>query len=328
MPSIESPVRSGAVIGVFFAIMAGFCWGTFGIARALGPEGVTSISASGARLTIAAFGLIIWAFYAGGFQQAKLVAPVSRWPWPSMVLSGVGLGGFTYLYLESMFRAGVSIGAPVSCASIPICSILLELIIYKKRPSSTQVIGLLIAVVGMTMATYAPDEQIEAGQRIYGVIFAVASGLVFAAYSLSIQANTVKYPRVMVQACVFSAGAIMMVIWAATTTDMSWVTTPRGIMSAAWLGLISGVLGYWLYIRSMAYIPVSIATTLSMVEPLTAAILGIALLNETISGLKVGGLAILFIGIILVGKASTARKDACVTCADSPQDSRSSSSRP
>lgn len=312
MPVQETSGRSSVAIGIFFAVMAGFCWGTFGIARALGPANATSISATGVRLTIAAVGLIIWAWSSGAFRQA---GPAKNWPFPSMILSGIGLGGFTYLYLESMYRAGVSIGAPVSCASIPIFSMILEMVIYKKKPSGAQFFGMVVAIVGMTLATYAPDEQIEAGRRFSGVMFALASGLVFAAYSLSIQANTARFPRLMVQSCVFSAGAVLMLTWAILATDMSWVPTPKGLASAAWLGLISGVLGYWLYIRSMAHIPISIATTLSMVEPLTGTILGIIILKESTDPLKMIGLFILFIGIFLVGRASTKRKDAAVAIA-------------
>lgn len=312
MPVQETSGRSSVAIGIFFAVMAGFCWGTFGIARALGPSNATSISASGFRLLIAAIGLIIWAYSSGAFKQA---GPAKNWPFPSMILSGIGLGGFTYLYLESMYRAGVSIGAPVSCASIPIFSMILEMILYKKKPSAGQFLGMIVAIVGMTLATYAPDEQIDASTRLSGVMFALASGLVFAGYSLSIQANTARFPRLMVQSCVFSTGAIMMLTWAILATDISWIATPKGLASAAWLGLISGVLGYWLYIRSMAHIPVSIATTLSMVEPLTGTLLGIAILKESTDPLKMTGLLILFVGIFLVGRASTKRRDAAIQLA-------------
>lgn len=312
MPVQETSGRSSVAIGIFFAIMAGFCWGTFGIARALGPDNATSISASGFRLLIAAIGLIIWAYSSGAFREA---GPVKKWPFPSMILSGIGLGGFTYLYLESMYRAGVSIGAPVSCASIPIFSMILEMIIYKKKPTGGQFFGMIVAIAGMTLATYAPDEQIEVGRRFSGVIFALASGLVFSAYSLSIQSNTARFPRLMVQSCVFSAGAVMMLTWAVLQTDISWIATPQGLASAAWLGLVSGVLGYWLYIRSMSHIPVSIATTLSMVEPLTGTVLGIIILKESTDPLKMTGLLILFAGIFLVGRASTKRKDAAIAIA-------------
>ncbi len=312
MPNQEPSGRSSVGIGILFAILAGFCWGTLGIARALGPANATSISAAGFRLTIAAVALIIWAAVSGAFRQA---GPTKNWPFLSMILSGVGLGGYTFLFLESMYRAGVSIGAPVCCASIPIFSMILEMIIYKKRPSGGQLFGMIVAIVGMTLATYAPDEQIETGRRLSGVLIALFSGLVFSGYSLSIQANTTRFPRLMVQACVFTAAAIMMLTWAVTATDISWIVTPKGLASAAWLGLVSGVIGYWFYIRSLDHIPVSISCTLSMVEPLTGAVLGIIILNESTDPLKMVGLVILLVGVFLVGRASANRKDAAIEIA-------------
>jgi DME family drug/metabolite transporter len=293
--------KTAAVIGILLSVGAGFCWGTFGIARALGPESA-SLSVAGFRLSFAAIGLILLAWGTGAFKAA---GPVSKWPIVPFIICGAGLGSLTWLYLEGMWRAGVSIGAPVSCATIPIISLVLEMIIYKRRATNWQIIGMAVAIFGMTMASYAPDEQIEAGRRLSGVLFAVASGFVFSAYSLYIQHSTNRFPRLMVQANIFTAGAIIMMIWALSSTDYQWFFSFSGVASAMWLGLVSGALGYWLYIKGMRLIPVSIATTLSMVEPLTGTILGIMLLNESTDPLKMLGLIILFAGIIVVGRAST-----------------------
>jgi DME family drug/metabolite transporter len=298
--SLSSNGKSAATIGIMLSVCAGLCWGTFGIARALGPPSA-SLSVSGFRLSFAAIGLILLAWGSGAFKQA---GPIRNWPLVPLAICGAGLGGFTWLYLEGMWRAGVSIGAPVSCATIPIVSAILEMIIYKRRPSNWQFLGMAVAILGMTLASYAPDEQIEAGRRLSGVFFAVASGFVFSAYSLYIQHSTNKFPRLMVQASVFTAGAVIMMIWALTSTDIQWFFSFGGVASALWLGLVSGALGYWLYIKSMRFIPISIATTLSMVEPLTGTVLGIAILNESTDALKMMGLAILFTGIMVVGRAS------------------------
>jgi|GEM_PF-3334374 Predicted permeases len=302
--SNTSSGRSPAFFGIVFSICAGFCWGTFGIARGLGPAEATSISFAGLRLVIAAAALVLWAWMSGAYRAA---GPVKNWPFVSTFFSGLAVGGFTYLYLEGMYRAGVSIGTPVGCASIPLFAMLVEWVMYKKRPTLTQFLGLIVVVTGITLASYAPDEQIEPGRRLSGVLFALASSLAFVYYSMALQVNTAKFPNLMVQANMFVVAAVMMFVWALLRTDCSWMLTPKGLGATLWSGLVSAVLGIWFYIKSMKVIPVSIATILSMAEPLVGAVLGIMILGESADSLKLTGLGILLFGIFVVGEATRRR---------------------
>ena len=82
--------------------------------------------------------------------------------------------------------------------------------------------------------------------------------------------------------------------------DTAWVFTSGGIAVTLHLGLLATGLSYMLFGRSLQILPVSTVGTLTLVEPLTASLLGIFLLREQISLLAFVGIATLFAGLLVL----------------------------
>jgi DME family drug/metabolite transporter len=64
-----------------------------------------------------------------------------------------------------------------------------------------------------------------------------------------------------------------------------------------WLGVVSLAASYLLFGRGIARVAVSTATTLSLAEPLTAATLGVVVLDEHLTRAAVAGMALVFAGL-------------------------------
>jgi DME family drug/metabolite transporter len=77
-------------------------------------------------------------------------------------------------------------------------------------------------------------------------------------------------------------------------SDVGWVGTPRGAAVALHLGLLATTLAYLLFARGLRSLPAPTAVTLSLAEPLTAAGLGLLVLQErlTLTALLGGGLVL------------------------------------
>jgi DME family drug/metabolite transporter len=69
-------------------------------------------------------------------------------------------------------------------------------------------------------------------------------------------------------------------------------------MVALHLGLIATALAYILFTRGLQRVPVSSAVTLSLAEPLTAALLGIFLLRERLTFPGLIGISLILTGLI------------------------------
>jgi DME family drug/metabolite transporter len=102
-----------------------------------------------------------------------------------------------------------------------------------------------------------------------------------------------------VMAVVFSIGALLLSPFL-MTADLHWMAAPRGIAVVLHLGVVVTSLSYWLFARGLRTVPVAAAVTLTLVEPLTAALLGIVLLGERLSRTAFGGIALLFAGLAVL----------------------------
>jgi DME family drug/metabolite transporter len=66
------------------------------------------------------------------------------------------------------------------------------------------------------------------------------------------------------------------------------------------LGIVATGLAYWLFVRGLEHIPVSSAVTLSLAEPMTAAVLGVVVVGERLSGTAWCGLALILSGLFVL----------------------------
>ena len=70
---------------------------------------------------------------------------------------------------------------------------------------------------------------------------------------------------------------------------------------ALWLGLVTTTLAYVLFARGLAKLQPATVSTLTLGEPLTATLLGILVLHETLAPSAAVGLVVLAAGILILG---------------------------
>jgi DME family drug/metabolite transporter len=82
--------------------------------------------------------------------------------------------------------------------------------------------------------------------------------------------------------------------------DWHWVLQPRGAAVALYLGLATNTVPYLLFGLGLTLVPVATAATLTLMEPLTATLLGVAWLDERLTTLQWLGVALLLIGLLVL----------------------------
>jgi DME family drug/metabolite transporter len=99
-------------------------------------------------------------------------------------------------------------------------------------------------------------------------------------------------------ALVSTLGALMLVpfLW---FEDLGWLRQPDGFGVILFLGLFATAGPYLLYTLGLRRISAKTATTLSLAEPLTAALLGVFFLGERLSVTALLGMALLLVGFVL-----------------------------
>ncbi|GIH91010.1 transporter [Planobispora siamensis] len=281
-----APARKLAVVG------AAVLWGTAGTAGLL-VSGVDPVSLAAARLVI---GGLVLAVAAG--------AAVRRLPRKGLLAAAaVGVAAYQLCYFAAVSRTGVAIGTVVAIGSGPVFTGLLSWLIDRVVPTRRWAGATAAAIIGCAVLTGGGGEA-----RADGILLALLGGLIYAFYAVSAaRVIGAGASSDAVMGAMFGGAALLM-LPVLLGTDLGWLTEPRGLLTALYLGGATTALAYLLYGRGLRTTPVATAATLALAEPAVAALLGVVVLGEHLTAISAAGL--LLLGASLVAVALPERKAA------------------
>jgi drug/metabolite transporter, DME family len=279
--------------GAWMVLAAGVLWGTTGTAQAFAPAGATPLAIGAVRLLIGGTALLILALVRRQLRPRG---------WPLLptatVLAGIAL--YQVCFFAAVNRAGVAVGTVVAIGSAPMLAGLLGLVVLGERPTRRWMFATLLAVAGCTLLVVAGsgstgDVHLDA----IGILLALGAGAAYALYTMASRELLRVQPPDAVTAVAFFGGALLLAPLL-FFVDLSWLTQPDGILVALHLGIVTTTLSYILYIRALLTVPSATAVTLALMEPLTAATLGILVLGERPTLPAMIGIAMLLAGLLVL----------------------------
>lgn len=277
--------------GGLLILGAATLWGTAGTAQALGPSAATPLGVGTIRLFVGAAGLILMAATArterSGPAQALRV---------TTLVGGLAVAAYQLAFFSGVQRLGVALGTVVAIGSAPVFTGLLSSILLRQAPGRVWMLATLAATVGVGLLL-APADGVTLDTT--GLLLALLAGGSYATYAIAGKAMIEGGlgPSV-TMARLFTIGALL-----ATpllfTEPMEWLGSVSGLTMAAWLGVGATTLAYALFGRGLTKVTAPVAATLSMAEPLTASLLGVAVLGERLGTQQLLGAAAVILGLAL-----------------------------
>jgi DME family drug/metabolite transporter len=85
-------------------------------------------------------------------------------------------------------------------------------------------------------------------------------------------------------------------------TGAGWLATPGGLALALFLGVVPTAVAYVLFARGLRGLTASETATLTLAEPVTAAVLGVGVLGERVTGAGALGAALVLGGLVLLAR--------------------------
>lgn len=235
------------------------------------------------KLAAASASIIV--FGRAGFAVLALacfgaLAKQTRWQRPSLrdarglLISGLLLAGHWVSFFVSVKVAGVAI-ATLGFASFPAFTVVLEGMIFRERIRANEILLVLAVSAGLILVTPTFD---IASQATEGLLWAVASGLLFSLLSLNNRANSGRLPAV--QAALWQNAVVALCLLPFAAPGLTEVRP----LDWVWIGLLgifcTGV-AHSLFVASLAVIKARTAAVVFAMEPVYGITLAWLLFHET-----------------------------------------------
>ncbi len=214
------------------------------------------------------------------------------------------MAAFQVLFFSGVARTGVAVGTVVAIGCMPVATGALSWLVLGERPSRRWAIATPIAICGCTLLVL-PSGTL-AVDRI-GLLISGCAGVTVAVYTICtkrlLEAGLSPIGTMAVAAGI--AGLLLLPTLAAG--DASWVLTSSGLLTALYLGLVATALAYSLFARGLRALSSATTATLGLVEPLAAALLGVAVVDETLTPIQLAGIVVIMVGLVVASSETHPR---------------------
>jgi len=289
--------------GAAAVLLGAAAWGSTGTAAHFAPAGASSVSVGAARIVLGGAVLLVMAA-ARRRSRGELRAMLgSRGAGRAgLALATVSVSAYQLCFFSAVRLTGVAIGTVVAIGSAPVLTGLISRLTGGGALTRRWMLATAGAVSGCVVLVTGGR---AAGVSLPGVGLALAAGLCYSCYAVAaarlISRGTGERA---VMAALFGGGAVILApVLAATSTG--WLLSARGLAVTVYLGVVTTVAAYLLYGRGLRSVPAPAAVTLGLAEPLVAALLGLVVLGERLSGASVAGLVL--VGLALAALAVPGR---------------------
>jgi len=232
------------------ALMFGLT-GVFGKLAAASPAVIVF-----GRAVFAVLALAMFARFASHTRWQKLRPADGR----RLLLGGLLLTGHWVSFFIAVKVAGVAI-ATLGFASFPAFTVLLEGLIFRERIRANEILLVVLVSIGLVLVT--PDFDLASGATT-GLLWAVASGLLFSLLSLTNRAGSAHVPPV--QAALCQNVVVGLCLLPVAAPQLSAVR-PIDWLWIALLGVFCTGLAHSLFVASLAVIKARTAAVVFAMEP-------------------------------------------------------------
>lgn len=283
--------------GTWLVLLAAICWGTTGTAQAFAPEGATPLAVGAARLAIGGAALLLWAIVRRSFQSGR------TWPVGATLSAAVCMAVYQLCFFAAVDRTGVAAGTVVAIGSAPVLAGILGWLVQREAPGWPWALATALAVAGCVLLGLSGGSVTI---DWVGILLAMGAGGSYAVYVLASKRLVKAQRPEAAMGVVFALGALLLTPLF-FLQDFAWLAEPRGMVVALHLGLVTLAIAYALFAKALTTTPVAIAVTLTLGEPLTATLLGVLVLRESLTVQAMIGVGLLLAGLVVL--ALSARGD-------------------
>lgn len=200
----------------------------------------------------------------------------------------------TYILYAAYDYIGVGLSTTLHFL-YPMFTVLFGWMLFKQRPDKVKVIALILATVGVALATGNSDSF-----ALKGIILAVTSAITYAGYLLAIEQTSVHKMdsmKAMFYMCIFCG--ISVCIFDLPSGNIVYALEPLVLLYTFILSVANSAFAYVLLIVGVKLIGAGNAAIFSMLEPVSGVIAGVMFLGEGLPALKLISCLLILIAVAM-----------------------------
>jgi DME family drug/metabolite transporter len=287
--------------GLPFLVMSGLLWGTGGLTGSLlsRATGLSAISVAAYRLTVG--GVLIVAFLTVTGRRR----PAGRAAWTRITVIGLLAAVYQSCYFTAVSLTSVPLATLITIGTAPV------IVLGAERAAGHRAGRRAYATAGLALGGLGLLVGLPSGFGETAVLasagMAVLAAAGFAAVTVTGSRPVPGLDDATVTGFGFVIGGLALMPLAAATGGISFRPAPAAIGLILALGTGPTAVAYTLYFRGLRTAAASTAALLTLLEPLTGAVLAALILGERLSATGIAGAAIIAAAVILTVRANRVR---------------------
>lgn len=290
----EPHARSHFTRGTLPVLAAACLWGTVGPAQVWADNGADPVSLGALRLLIGGLVLALAALLMTG-RGSGLRLLLTRPVWPWIALAALATAVYQAGFMFAVDRTGAALATAVALGVAPVATGICSRVVTGERLTTAWAVGTAAAIAGCVLLLAPGSAEVA----VAGVVFGIVSGVCYGLYTVAAKQLSDRGANMpaAVAATLLAGGVVLL---PAVVRDSGGLATGSGSLLLLWLGVAATAVAYMLFVGGLRRVTAGTAGTLSLAEPLVAAVLGLLVLDEQLSALAETGMALLLVGLVSV----------------------------
>jgi DME family drug/metabolite transporter len=283
------------LLGALAVAAAASIWGTLGLfAKILYAQGVSFESLVAVRASVGWLAVISFLLATQGARSLRVARRDLAFLLP---LGLIGIGTFYLLYFYTVRESTIGTAA-ILLYSAPAFVVVLAWLFLKEPLNAAKGFALLLTVGGIFLVAGAYDPaNLEVSPKI--LLTGLLSGLTYGLYAIFGRPLAGHLSPAVILSYALAFGSALLVVAALPTLD-----TLAGLPASSYalllmLAVVHTTVAFALYTFGIRHLGAGRASIVATVEPVVAGILGVTLLGEELTALKVLGALLVLAGAAL-----------------------------
>lgn len=280
-----------------YIIIAGVLWGTSGIFfNMLEPLGFSPVQMTAMRGGVSS---IVMSLYALIFKRRCFKVKFKELL--AFACSGLSVFFTATCYFGAIEASSVST-AVILMYTAPVFVMIYSVLFLGERLNSKKILSVIMMIIGCSLVS-----GIIGGMKfsIYGIFLGLASGIAYSAYNIFTKIQMMNKSDSL-SATLYCFIIMGVVAFLSCKPEMLIKLTVKNPMPAIPLiigiGVMTCVLPYFFYTKALKEIPAGTATSLGIIEPMSATIFSVAFFDEKLGLASVIGIILILVAVVMLSK--------------------------